>query len=83
MGLSPRRDNPGTDMGQYAKRTSQGITKAGVCQSEQVSRELSSKTIYCLLGSDILWQPVPFNQCGDCKDIPTYVLLETVAYCHE
>ena len=30
MHLSPRKDIPGTDMGQYLKSTSQGMTK-GVC----------------------------------------------------
>ena len=27
MGLSPRRENPGTDMGRYLKRARRGITK--------------------------------------------------------
>ena len=27
MGLSPRRESPGTDMGRYLKRARQGITK--------------------------------------------------------
>ena len=49
------------------------MTKVGVCKIKQASLELASKTIYCLLGSDSLWQPFPFNWCDDCKAKPTDV----------
>ena len=46
MHLSPRKDSPGTDMGQDLKSTSQGMTKVGgQCQYKQVSLELTSETI--------------------------------------
>ena len=50
MHLSPRKDSPGTDMGQDLKSTSQGMTKVGgggggQCQYKQVSLELASETI--------------------------------------
>ena len=67
MHLSPSRDSPGTDTGQHQQCGSQGMTKVGECQSKQVSLELASKTIYCLLACDSLWQPVPFNWYGAAK----------------
>ena len=61
MCLSPRIDSPGKNIGQYPRTASQGMTKVGVYQSKQASLELASKTIYCLLHSNSLWQPIPFS----------------------
>ena len=51
------------------------VVGEGVCHSIQLSLELASETINCLLGGDSLWQPVPFNWCCNCKATPAYVLL--------
>ena len=61
-------------MGQYRKKH-QGMIKVGVCRFKQVSLELASKTMFCLLGSDSLWEPVPLNWCSNWKATPTDVLL--------
>ena len=37
MHLSPRRESPGTDMGQHLKSAHQGKTKVGVCHPEEAS----------------------------------------------
>ena len=51
------------------------MIKVGVCRFKQVSLELASKTMFCLLGSDSLWEPVPLNWCSNWKATPTDVLL--------
>ena len=82
---SPRRDSPGTGMGQYPKSASQGMTKVGVCQSKQVSFELVSGTINSLTVCGSLFHS---TLVGGCKATPTFFcafwgeLMKQIAYNH-
>ena len=48
----------------------------GVCQPKQVSLQLASETIYCLLRSNSMWQLFLFSWCKYCKATNAYVLLQ-------